>query len=511
MVTNSSSEKKWEAFIFHMTALIVLLTAFWSVVQKLLLRWDTGDNSYTYAVIPIFIYLCWDIRDKFRFNELSWNFWGLLPAFFSVFLIFAGEIGSVESLTYLGLWGCITSYAITIYGFRTKHLFFPFLMLVFIVPLPEFINNLLTFKLKLLASSISVEMFRLAGLSVFLEGNVIDMGIEKLQVVDACSGLRYFMSLIVISLLVGYLFTKGWWRRIIILLLVIPLSSFVNGLRIFVMGMLINNGMKEYTEGVYHDLNGVIVFMVAGALLVGAAFILNKIGPSPVANGIDDPGGRETNKTLPIIITGVFCLLFAGGAYAYRSIPTSATHPERATFEAFPMQLGKWQGDRIVLDEKLVEEGLWSDDYVNASYRKEGGSNSIYLLIPFYAWQGTRHTVHAPQACLLGGGYSIEQEQIHRVQVTPDRAIEIKALLLAKGDQKMLATHIFLQRGRVLTSPWTNKFYLMYDSMTKRRTDGALVRVELVLTPNQSLEDGLSMIDDFYQQLWPLLPKYVPF
>ena len=175
------------------------------------------------------------------------------------------------------------------------------------------------------------------------------------------------------------------------------------------------------------------------------------------------------------------------------------------------MQIGEWQGDRIVLEEKLVTEGLWSDDYVNASYRKEGSPNPIYLLIPFYAWQGTKHTVHAPQACLLGGGFSIEEEQIHRVQVTPDRAIDIKALLLAKGDQKMLATHIFLQRGRVLTSPWTNKFYLMYDSMTKRRTDGALVRVELVMSPNQSMEDGLSMIDDFYQQLWPLLPAYVPF
>jgi EpsI family protein len=175
------------------------------------------------------------------------------------------------------------------------------------------------------------------------------------------------------------------------------------------------------------------------------------------------------------------------------------------------MQLGAWQGERIFLDEKLVEEGLWSDDYVNGRYTKEGSPNQIYLLIPFYAWQGTKHTVHAPQACLLGGGYSIVEEQIHRIQVTPDRAIDIKALLLAKGDQKMLATHIFLQRGRVLTSPWTNKFYLMYDSMTKRRTDGALVRVELVMSPNQSMEDGLSMIDDFYQQLWPLLPAYVPF
>jgi hypothetical protein len=66
------------------------------------------------------------------------------------------------------------------------------------------------------------------------------------------------------------------------------------------------------------------------------------------------------------------------------------------------------------------------------------------------------------------------------------------------------------QWGRVITSPWMNKLYLMVDSFKRGRTDGALVRVEMVMAPNQSVEEAWKELEAFITKLWPILPEYVP-
>ncbi len=511
MKSTVPTENNKNIWIFPSAILFCFIALYLPAFQKMLAQWDSGDNSYAYAIIPIFFYLCWDIKDRFQFNSFSWSPWALIPGFLSIILIYIGETGSVLTLVFIGIWLAFLSVLTFLYHVRIRHLLFPILMLFFIVPLPAFINNMLTFKLKMLASTISVEMFRVAGLSVFQEGNLIDLGVEQLQVVDACSGLRYFMSMIVISLLVGYLFVKGWWRKTTLLLLVVPLSSLVNGLRIFVIGMLTINGLKKYTEDAYHDATGIIVFMVAGALLVSVAFLLKKIGPKKSSTEVNDSGGSSpTWKHLPVALSAMLCLTFASGGLAYRNIPDSATHPGRLTFENFPMEIGQWHGKKLFLDEKLVEEGLWSDDYVKAHFTRDDLPNSISLLIPFYEYQGTRHTIHAPQACLLGGGWATLSTVQHHVPVGDGKTIEIRAMTMKKGEHKLMSTYFMYQRGRIITSPWLNKYYLMLDSITRRRTDGALIRVEMLLSPDQTTEDGFTVINDFIANLWPILPNYVP-
>ena len=196
-------------FIFPAGLLLIFLLTYFPAFSKMSIRWAGGDNNYCYLVIPLFLYLLWDRRKHFNFQEFSWSLWGLVPILLSIGLILVGELGSVETLMYIGIWGCVVGLAFTLYGFRVRHLMFPLIILLFIVPLPPFINKTLTFKLKMAASTLSVIMLRLTGISVFQDGNIIDLGFKQLQVVDACSGLRYLMPLLLLSLLVGHFFSKG--------------------------------------------------------------------------------------------------------------------------------------------------------------------------------------------------------------------------------------------------------------------------------------------------------------
>ncbi len=495
--------------ILPVLIIILFIVSFLPVLQKLALRWNNEDNSYCYLIIPLFLYLLYDKKDLFKFGEFSWNIWGLVPVILSILLITIGELGSVETLLYTGIWGCVAGLCLILYGRRIRHLVFPLVILAFIVPLPPFINRILTFQLKLAASTISVEMLRLFGVSVLQQGNIIDLGVDQLQVVDACSGLRYLMPMILLALLIGYFFSKGWWRRTILLIIVPPLSTFVNAFRIFVTGILTAKGHKELAQSFFHDFSGWLVFMVASALLIAAAFILKKTGRVPKVKKAVDYGGRNERLALPIFISITLCFLFIGSGWALQKLPSAKNLPDRKSLSNFPMQLGQWRGERYHLSDDIMNS-LWADDYVSAKFTRQGSPNRISLFVPFYEYQGTRHTAHAPQSCMLGGGWAISNSGPRIIKMQNGHQIEIMTMIWEKGNTRLLGSYFFFQRGRVITSPWMNKFYLMWDAFMKRRTDGALVRVEMTIPTDQSEKDAYQILAKFISLIWKELPEYVP-
>ena len=418
-------------------------------------------------------------------------------------------------------------------------LWFPLLILAFIVPLPPFVNQILTFNLKLAASSLSVAMLRLADVSVLQDGNIIDLGITQLQVVDACSGLRYLMPLILMALLFGYFYCRRWWQNAILLIAVIPLSIVVNGMRIFVTGMLHVWGKPELAEDFFHDFSGWIVFMLAGAILFGMSLLLRRIGRRSKVEGISDKVEGERGRlkakssklkaesapnapndpnvqNVPnaknpwhksLAITVILCLLFIGSGYALQRLPSAANMPARASFETFPMTIGDWQAKRDYLSQEILNS-LWSDDYVSATYFNS--RQAIHLLIPFYEYQGTRHTAHAPQSCMLGGGWALIGSRERVVKAADGTQFPIMTSIWEKGGTRVLGSHFFFQRGRTITSPWMNKYWLMVDAFTRQRTDGALVRAEMTLPPNQSIDEAYQVLEDFVGQVYDILPRFVP-
>ena len=188
---------------------------------------------------------------------------------------------------------------------------------------------------------------------------------------------------------------------------------------------------------------------------------------------------------------------------------SSRNVPERKAFDFFPMKIEEWKGERLYLSEEILKS-LWADDYIDAAYERKSLFNQIRLFIPFYDYQGTRHASHAPQSCLLGGGWSLIRSDDHLIEVAPNHDIKMRTMTLVKDNSTLLSAYFFFQRGRVITNPWANKFYIMLDSLGKGRTDGALVRMEMLVAPGQSIEEAYGVLDEFASKVWPILPDYVP-
>ncbi len=496
--------------LFPSFILIFFTVSFFPVFQKMSIRWDSGDNSYCYLIIPLFIYLCWDRKESFKFSEFSWSFLGIVPLLLSAALIITGELGSVETMLYTGLFGCIVSIILVLYGKRIYHLIFPIFLLCFMVPIPPFINKILTFKLRVTASVISTKLLQFTGVSVLREGNILDLGISRLQVVDACSGLRYLIPMLLTAILVGYFFNKVRWHRFFLIALVIPLSVFVNSFRIFATGLLTVNGYQKFAQDFYHDFSGWLVFMIAGGILTGVSFALKQFGKNTSTSFLKvDKGGKPVKLVKPIVLTTVFCGLFVITGFTINNTSDSMIQPNRIAFEKFPMKIAGWYGKKSYLSKEILNS-LWADDYIQASYQKRGVENTVTLFVPYYKYQGTRHTAHAPQSCLLGGGWGIISSNDRFVKVNEKQKIKIKCMLMVKGDVKLLGSYFFFQRGRVITSPWLNKYYMMVDAITKKRTDGALIRIEMIIPPEQSPDNAYRVMEDFLGDIWGVLGDYVP-
>ena len=159
----------------------------------------------------------------------------------------------------------------------------PLLFLIFMVPFPEFILNNLSSKLQLISSSLGVDFIRACNIMVFLEGNVIDLGGFKLQVVDACSGLRYLFPLSSLAFLLAYLFKGPFWQKLLIFLSSAPLTIFMNSFRIGVIGVLVDNWGTKMAEGFLHDFEGWVVFLLCLFLLFIEMWLLSRISGKKLA------------------------------------------------------------------------------------------------------------------------------------------------------------------------------------------------------------------------------------
>jgi len=193
--------------------------------------------------------------------------------------------------------------------------------------------------MQLLSSSLGVSFIRFCSIPVFLEGNVIDLGIYKLQVVEACSGLRYMYPLMSIGLICAYMYNERTWKKIVLFLSTIPITILMNSFRIGVIGVLVNQYGTEMAEGFLHDFEGWIIFMVCFVLLFIEMQLLTK-EPLDKIFSLDAVVTKSNKEkfsvsvvdsaySLPLMVTAFLICVVVGLASVYEgneeNVPTRKT------------------------------------------------------------------------------------------------------------------------------------------------------------------------------------------
>jgi len=496
---------------------------FWIGFESLARAWGTPEYSHGPIIPLISLYLF--LRERSRAApddgtpKRRWP--GVVVVAVALTIAAFGNLARIPDIVTYAFIIWVGGVMLVIFGWsQGRRHQLPVFHLVFMLPLPQFLYWKMTVFLQGVSSVVGVWFVSIAGVPVFLDGNIIDLGVYKLQVAEACSGLRYLFPILSFSYLFSILYRGPLWHKAVLLLAAAPIAVFMNSFRIGVTGILVNSYGIEQAEGFLHFSQGWIIFLACIGLLFLLAVVLQQTRRDslPLRDAIDvdfDGFGGVISRLFRIRASAAI-VAAAAVAIAISTALLTIGLPEgeaikRTDFSLFPREIGEWSGRSTLLDPS-VEKVLGADDYLVATYVGEGGQ-AVSFFAAYYLKQTEGSGIHSPEVCLPVGGwevYSIEPAAID-MSDTVYGEFEVNRAVIQKGESQQLVYYWFEQRGRQMTNDFAAKLSVLWDGVTRGRTDGALVRFTTPVGPREDIRDADARLQAFMRESLPDLPRYVPF
>ncbi|MCK8465079.1 VPLPA-CTERM-specific exosortase XrtD [Aliiroseovarius sp. S1339] len=510
--------------VFWFAVLMVsAVPVFWIGFVSLAKAWSTPEYSHGPLIPIISLYLFLRELRKAPLPDLTvrdrWP--GIAVIVVALIIATLGNLTRIPDIVTYAMIIWLGGVVLVVFGWkrgRTHQL--PVVHLVFMLPLPQFLYWKLTILLQYMSSELGVWFVSLAGVSVFLEGNIIDLGVYKLQVAEACSGLRYLFPILSFSYLFAILYRGPIWHKAVLLLSAAPLTVFMNSVRIGIIGIVVDRYGIEQAEGFLHFFEGWVIFVICILILFIMAIILQRLtrDPKPLSEAID----LDTQGLAPVagrflgiqpskaMVTAAFITMAV--SVGWMTLQGGETvKVDREPFTLFPRQFGDWSGTSSRLDPD-IERVLGATDYLSTTYSAAGSPDYINMFVAFYDKQTEGSGIHSPEVCLPVGGWEVFS--LEPVEVNPNvpsyGSFHVNRSVIQKGLNKQLVYYWFEQRGKRQTNDFTAKIGVVYDSLTMGRTDGALVRYVTPIRPDESEADADARLIDFMTQSLPRLPRFVP-
>jgi len=494
---------------------------YWDGLSYLVGQWSAQDEySHGFLIPLVALYLLWQNKAALQRLECRGSWWGAVLVVLSLALFLLGELSTLYILIQYSFLILLAGLVLSFAGFPGLRVtWVPLVVLLLMIPLPNFLYQGLSSELQLISSKLGVLLIRSAGVSVFLEGNVIDLGAMKLEVAEACSGLRYLFPLLTVSFILAYVFRAPLWMRLLVFVSALPITVLMNSFRIGIIGLLVDRWGPVMAEGFLHDFEGWVVFMLSLVVLLAEILLLARLsgdrrpliqmiglhGPAPTPR---DAPVRYRRAPLPFLAVAALLTITT---MVTAALPARAEIvPARSAFALFPSELGGWQG-RMQRLEQIYIDALKFDDYLLGNYANRNG-RTVNLYAAYYDSQRKGESVHSPRSCIPGGGWEIVDIvtwPVNGVQVA-GKTLQVNRVLIQKGETRQLVYYWFQQRGRVITNEYLVKWYLFWDALTRNRSDGSLIRLTTMLAPGEELAAGDGRLADFADVAVPRLHSFIP-
>ncbi|MGA3009628.1 MAG: exosortase A [Terracidiphilus sp.] len=244
---------------------LLIAAVYFRVLVKLVTDWwQIPDFSHGFLVPLFAAYLVWEKRETLRGIKPAPSWSGIAVMVLGLVVLLLGVYGSDLFLSRISL-VILLGGVVLCFGGRQllKELRFPLLVLLLAIPLPAIIYNQITFPLQILASKLASALLPLFGVPVLREGNVIELPLMKLEVAEACSGIRSLMSLFTLAVFYGYFMEKSNLRRTLLALASIPIAIAANAVRILGTGLCVQYWDPDKAVGFFHEFSGWVIFLVS--------------------------------------------------------------------------------------------------------------------------------------------------------------------------------------------------------------------------------------------------------
>jgi len=485
------------------------------------------EFSHGYLVLLVSGWLVWQRRRRIWSQRMAGAWTGWLVVATAAALAVLCHAANLITPPYLALLLLPVGFTAATLGWAAARLVIvPVLFLIFAYPLPDNLYIELSTTLQRLSSQIGAGVLDAVGIPVFLDGNIIDLGVMKLQVAEACSGLRYFLPLLTFGVLCAFIYRAPLWTRLAIVAVTAPLAIVLNSLRIALTGLFVHFGSPALTEGFMHLFEGWVIFLLALAALFATMFALLRItgwrgrfvdmldfermsgeGAPAAARHVAAPS-KALAPPRPLLAS-VATLALAALLLAPLAVRPQVI-PDRPGLMSYPLALGDWRGVSRFLDTATADV-LGADDYVLADFVDPAHPAQVNLWVAYYDSLLDGSHYHTPTTCLPGAGWEYAALETHRSGLT-DRAgtpLTVNRGLVVKGGQRIVMYFWLELRGRSVASLQKVKVYNLWDSLRSGRSDGALVRVYTALRPGERPAAGDERLRAFLSRAYPHLEPHV--
>ncbi|MEX2187369.1 MAG: exosortase/archaeosortase family protein [Pirellulales bacterium] len=262
---------RWSSWQFAAGAIAILAAAIWSywpTLAETVTAWETiPDYSHGYLVLPIAGWFLWARRGEFPHDRLRSSQWGW--AFIAVALVLRVSsayvfIEAVDGWT-LPLW--VAGVVMLLFGAACFRWAAPaIIFLWFMFPWPYSAELFLSQPLQGAATKISTAALQMLGQPALAEGNVIVMGDQRLEVAQACSGLRIFVGIFALAFAYVLFTRRAWWEKLMLLASAVPITLIANSTRIVVTALLQEFVSGEAAHQFTHDFAGWVMIPFAALL-----------------------------------------------------------------------------------------------------------------------------------------------------------------------------------------------------------------------------------------------------
>ena len=494
----------------------------WTGFGAFLFTWERPEYSHGYLIAPIALFLFLnELRTDTSTSQANGRLPGLLVLGFAILVSLVGNLARMPNVTAYGIIVFVAAIVLITMGTRRGLRYWPAVIyLLFMLPLPTVIYWRFSLGLQFISSEIGVRLIDLFGVPVFLDGNVIDLGAYKLQVAEACSGLRYLFPLMSFGYLFAVLFKGRWWQKLILFAATVPITIGMNSLRIGVIGLLVDRFGIAQAEGFLHAFEGWIIFVACVAILYLLALILQLASRHRVSIArmmdIDFAGLavafgriRSIPFTAALLVAAVIVPLVA---LAWQVAPSpQPAEIARTPLALFPLDVGDWRASNFQLLDRDTERVLFADDYMLADYAQPNGPGVNMFVAYYYSLNGGGGLIHSPEQCLPGGGWELSAwSTIDTGIASPTGGtLSVNRATMRNGLSRQLVYFFLIQGGQPMTSLTATKLSTLFNFLSDGRSDGGLVRFITPILPSESEQSADARLRTFIGDVADRLPPFI--
>ena len=313
MPSTISAERVWKPLLLA----AAVTSAYWAVLARLGRFWWDDENYSHGLLIPFVIgYILWAERERLAgIDKRPRVAWGAAGVAAALLMLWVGTAGAELFTQRASLVLLLAGLVVYFWGWRLlRAVGVPLLLLALAVPVPTIVFNKVAFPLQLFASRCAVWAMRMFDIPVLREGNVIELfplgsqTTKKLEVVEACSGIRSLMTLVTLAVVYAYFTSPAeggggvggrrlarfrTLRAVLIVLAAVPIAIITNAARVSGTGILARFYGTEVADGFFHEFSGWVIYVVAFLMLFGFGWLLDRFDPSRGGGG--GRGGAEAS------------------------------------------------------------------------------------------------------------------------------------------------------------------------------------------------------------------------